>query len=226
MTDGTIQPSGIGSDLDSARTGDSPHTTRIPIRSPAAASPPNHRRPWIQKDDDYIRWHWADLPLERIAEALGRTFDGIAMRAIKIGLGRPRHRGVESMKALAERTGYTRVKLLNACRKAGIIPRMPIVTNKGRGKDPYKGRVLSEEQVTKVLAFLAQRPDQKRIRFQSKGAWGEMGRGGFRKPPQCIDCGRNDRRHNSKGRCVVCHPRWRRNNPPAKVGGKEEVTRG
>jgi hypothetical protein len=187
--------------------------------------PPRHRRAWETRDQDYLRWHWGDRSAERLAHELDRTVAAILSKAQKLGLGAP-SRGTTSVSGLAQRTGYEERQILNVARKLKIaIPRVYSAYRKATRK-LYRWSALTESQVDRILAFLAAKPDQARVRQETQGAWGERGRGGFMKPPCCQSCSRNDRPHYCKGYCKPCYDTKRPRRPKEAAGEELRVDEG
>jgi len=47
---------------------------------------PKHRRPWTQKDDDYLKEHYHKSTSAELAAALGRSYSAVASRVTELGI--------------------------------------------------------------------------------------------------------------------------------------------
>lgn len=47
---------------------------------------PKHRRPWTQKDDDYLKEHYHKSTSVELAAALGRSYSAVASRVTELGI--------------------------------------------------------------------------------------------------------------------------------------------
>lgn len=162
---------------------------------------------WETLEDDTVAHHWGERSPSWIAREVTRRFKyrrttrAVVCRARKLGLPNP-GTTTKTLSQLAATTGYSRTRLRTAMERLNIRPRR-IGAKRG-----WYGVTPSQER--RVLAFLSDIPDGKRLCRAVVGQWGGVGNRGQRKPDACIDCGTAERPHFCKGRCRLCDRRWRR----------------
>lgn len=164
-------------------------------------------RAWSAEDERRLAFDWGVFRIETIAHRLGRTRDAVIQRAAKLQLG-PASRGTTTLKAISDSTGYDRKQVRSAARALGIHIGRRVTKNIAK-VEKKRFTSIDEDQAERIIAFLKARPDGTPIRFETKGAWGEKGRGGVLKPTHCVVCGKNDRPHWAKGKCHACYERAR-----------------
>jgi hypothetical protein len=161
---------------------------------------------WTTPEDDTLAHHWWQQSPSWIARevtrrfAYRRTTRAVVERARKLKLPPP-GQTTKTLSQLAETTGYSRSRLRTAMERLGIRPRRV-----GRKRGWY-GVTRAQEQ--RIVAYLSDIPDGRRLRRAVVGQWGGIGNRGHKKPAACIDCGTTERPHFCRGRCRHCDRRWR-----------------
>jgi hypothetical protein len=162
---------------------------------------------WTTLEDDTVSHHWGNRTESWIAYEVTRRFKhrrttrAVIERARKLGLPNPGTL-TKTLCELAATTGYSRSRLRTAMERLQIHPQ------KVGAKRGWYG--ITPQQERRIVAFLAEVPDGKRLRRAVVGQWGGIGNRGQRKPDACIDCRTTDRPHFCRGRCRRCDLRWRR----------------
>lgn len=167
-------------------------------RNGIAPSQPQH--PWTEAQDDAlaeIYWSsWTPRARAALARELGRTPAALKARAGELALAqraRPEDRWPRSLERLERDTGYEACRIRNAAARLGMR-----LHRRGPGKvAPHYA--ISEEQATRILAYLASIPDGSKIRRRSAGEWARGER--------CVDCGRDTVQRASRQRCTTCYPK-------------------
>jgi hypothetical protein len=131
---------------------------------------------------------------------LGRSARAVVCRAAKISLG-PMGRGTITLNQFAEKSGYSRSRILSAAKLLKIrlryIPRSDLRWTRVK----HRWYAIGHEEQKRILAFLATVPDGQKLIVSRQGEWGGYAHRGGMKPAACIDCGTNKRPHFCSGRC-------------------------
>lgn len=163
-------------------------------------------RPWRDDELKRLAWDWGTCDVASIAKRLSRTPAAVREKARVMGLGAV-NRGTYSLLEVARITGYDRGRIMTAARRARV-PLMRGARSLRSGRTP-KGRhyAITHEAFDRIVAELASHPDGRRLERYHRWEWGGRFRGGAPKPEACVDCGRSDVPHHTRGRCCACQMR-------------------
>jgi len=96
-------------------------------------------RPWTQRDDDLLQWHYGSVPIDEICEQLSRSRAAITRRAHHLGLrANGCVRGYETLEAASRRTGYRVEQLKRIIRGSRIVSRRAEGYRERHGKKHWK----------------------------------------------------------------------------------------
>jgi hypothetical protein len=163
---------------------------------------------WTEAEDNAVLVLFADgaVPaylVRSLAQKLDRTYLAVKLRALKLGCDGIDQFPYVSVQSLARETGYSPSRIKIAIERLGIALR----AYGGKRKDGTP-RVLSipKTRIPDILAECQKAPDGGLLNASKHGEWGKRGK--FRMNPEaCLDCGRNDKAHYSKGFCHACYSR-------------------
>jgi len=186
---------------------------------PRAERPERAFKAWSDVEVDKLSFWWGVFSIQTIAKRLGRTPAGVSEKARKTKLGAFAQDTI-SMREFVRLSGYEDSRILASAEAIGIKLQRIGVGNPKRPK-AKRAYAITEEQQEKLLAHFAEHPN---TFYPNKPGSGKTTQGVWgigRKPPQCLDCKRNDRPHYSKGLCDGCYQKVMRsnrkknmNNPP------------
>lgn len=81
-------------------------------------------RPWTEREDQAVIWHFGVKSAKMIAKEIDRTYNAIIRRAYKLGLVKQGCiQGYESLEQASKRTGYNIEQLRRMIKGRNIIPR-------------------------------------------------------------------------------------------------------
>jgi ribA/ribD-fused uncharacterized protein len=172
---------------------------------------------WTEVEVDKLSFWWGVFSIQTIAKRLGRTPAGVSEKARKTKLGAFAQDTI-SMREFVRLSGYEDSRILASAEALGIkLHRIGV----GNPKRPKAKRAygITEEQQEKLLAHFVEHPN---TFYPNKPGSGKTTQGVWgigRKPPACLDCGRSDKPHYSKGLCDGCYQKVLRNKRKMKMTG-------
>ena len=120
-------------------------------------------RLWSEHEENQLWEKWGTLPVADIAQALDRTEPACAERAKVMGLG-PLHTYRIDVGQVAEKYGYTVEQVQSAATYLDLRTRHGWHRDVESGKRSYRKKfrltALTPEQVSEILAFLKEFPDE------------------------------------------------------------------
>lgn len=174
------------------------------------------RARWTLEEDLILERDWGRRPIHAIAKDIGRTINGVVLRAQARKLGPPDMSGRVTLRDLAKRTGYSEHSLKIAAKRAGVLLRRKWTVRRADTRKTKGGKSwskaglrphysISEDAIEKILAVLHP------VHANGRGGWGTRD-----VPEKCIGCGTKDVPHHAKGRCGPCDSKHRNSTPEAR----------
>jgi hypothetical protein len=192
------------------------------------AKPSRHKKHWSKSEIKFLEFYWGVFTINTIAMRLNRTPEAIVEKSKSIKLGSP-GRGLMCLAALSRYLGYDPRTIRCAAVQAGIqldAKRLPAMSRGPRGFAGGKFYGFDEDDADAIMDIINKFPPNGRINNTIAGEWNTG-----TKPAQCLDCGRSDRPHSSRGLCEPCRTMRRRNGigfkdrPPVKRVNWRKKTR-
>lgn len=162
-------------------------------------------RRWTKEDISYLVREWSNTPLPRMAKHLGRSMRATQAKAITLGLGAA-NRGLTTVYTIEREYGYDRERIHKAMEHLGM-KRAPGMSRSTASRKGGVRTYIKDKDLGALLSFLAAYPDGERLYSPTARKTGALMWGTGGKPPQCLGCGRTDRKHAYKGKCAPCHQR-------------------